>query len=280
MINALPLGLPLKTRSMTSLLVALPLVLSGCAFWGESKKAPEPVAEVQKFSEQSERAALPKAWQAWRITPQKNKTKYSLKRYEGKTVLHAQADVAASGLVLAIKPRLTEELELRWQWKALSYIPQAEPRESQRDDAPLRIMVAFDGDKSKLPFKEQMVFEMAKVISGHDMPYATLMYVWASQSPVETIYTSSRTSRIKMIVVNSGPNDLGTWQTHRRNLKDDYQNAFGEAPGKVIGLGLMTDSDNTRTQVSAIYGDIELADKKKNKAASQASTKTNSTANK
>lgn len=82
----------------------------------------------------------------------KNKTKYSLKRYEGKTVLHAQADVAASGLVLAIKPRLTEELELRWQWKALSYIPQAEPRESQRDDAPLRIMVAFDGDKSKLPF--------------------------------------------------------------------------------------------------------------------------------
>jgi len=265
---------------MTSLLVAFPLVLSGCAFWGESKKAPEPVAEVQKFSEQSERATLPKAWQAWRITPQKNKTKYSLKRYEGKTVLHAQADVAASGLVLPIKPRLTEELELRWQWKALSYIPQAEPRESQRDDAPLRIMVAFDGDKSKLPFKEQMVFEMAKVISGHDMPYATLMYVWASQSPVETIYTSSRTSRIKMIVVNSGPNDLGVWQTHRRNLKDDYQNAFGEAPGKVIGLGLMTDSDNTRTQVSAIYGDIELADKKKNKAASQASTKTNSTTNK
>lgn len=273
-------SLPLKTRSMTSLLVAFPLVLSGCAFWGESKKAPEPVAEVQKFSEQSERATLPKAWQAWRITPQKNKTKYSLKRYEGKTVLHAQADVAASGLVLPIKPRLTEELELRWQWKALSYIPQAEPRESQRDDAPLRIMVAFDGDKSKLPFKEQMVFEMAKVISGHDMPYATLMYVWASQSPVETIYTSSRTSRIKMIVVNSGPNDLGTWQTHRRNLKDDYQNAFGEAPGKVIGLGLMTDSDNTRTQVSAIYGDIELADKKKNKAASQASTKTNSATNK
>jgi hypothetical protein len=42
----------------------------------------------------------------------------------------------------------------------------------------------------------------------------------------------------------------------------------------------MTDSDNTRTQVSAIYGDIELADKKKNKAASQASTKTNSTTNK
>jgi hypothetical protein len=29
-------------------------------------------------------------------------------------------------------------------------------------------------------------------------------------------------------------------------------------PGKVIGLGLLTDSDNTKTKVNAIYGDIEL----------------------
>lgn len=270
--------LAFKTRIFNSALVVIAVCLSGCAFWSESKKAPEPVAEVQKFSEQSERATLPKAWQAWRVTPQKNKTKYSLKRYEGRTVLHAQADVAASGLVLSIQPRLTDNLELKWQWKALSYIPQAEPRESQKDDAPLRIMVAFDGDKSKLPFKEQMIFEMAKVISGHDMPYATLMYVWASNSPLETIYTSSRTSRIKMIVVNSGPNDLGAWQMHRRNLKDDYQNAFGEPPGKVIGLGLMTDSDNTRTQVSALYGDIELIDKKKNNAPSKPTHKASTAA--
>jgi hypothetical protein len=122
----------------------------------------------------------------------------------------------------------------------------------------LRIMVAFDGDKTKLPLKDQMVFEMAKIISGHDMPYATLMYVWSSDIPVETVINNSRTSRVKMIVVNSGSDQLGVWQRHQRDLSEDYQTAFNTPPGKVIGLGLMTDSDNTKTKVNAIYGDIEL----------------------
>jgi hypothetical protein len=99
---------------------------------------------------------------------------------------------------------------------------------------------------------------MAKIISGHDMPYASLMYVWSSGSPLETVIPSPRTSRIKMIVVNSGSDRLGQWQKHQRDLSKDYQKAFNEIPGKVIGLGLLTDSDNTKSKVNAIYGDIEL----------------------
>jgi hypothetical protein len=59
-------------------------------------------------------------------------------------------------------------------------------------------------------------------------------------------------------VVNSGPKELGVWQKHHRDLAKDYQAAFGDLPGKIIGLGLLTDTDNTRTQVNALYGDIEL----------------------
>ena len=61
-----------------------------------------------------------------------------------------------------------------------------------------------------------------------------------------------------MIVVNSGSDYLGQWQKHQRDLSKDYQKAFNEMPGKVIGLGLLTDSDNTKSKVNAIYGDIEL----------------------
>ncbi len=140
----------------------------------------------------------------------------------------------------------------------MNVIAEADNQESSKDDAPLRIVVAFDGDKTKLPLKDQMVFEMAKIISGHDMPYASLMYVWSSKSPLESIIPSPRTSRIKMIVVNSGSDRLGQWQKHQRDLSKDYQSAFNELPGKVIGLGLLTDSDNTKSKVNAIYGDIEL----------------------
>lgn len=234
------------------------LFLTACATLEVGDVQAPPAEQVVKFSGLQYGGRLPKAWQVWRITPQKNKTEYSLQQYEGKTVLHASSDTAASGLVLPLKPRDAEGQQLQWQWKALDYIPSANLHESSRDDAPLRILVAFDGDKTKLPVRDQMVFEMAKIVSGHDLPYASLMYVWAAKSPLETVISSPRTSRIKMIVVNSGGDGVGVWQHHRRDLAKDFQMAFSEAPGKIIGLGLLTDTDNTRTQVNAIYGDIEL----------------------
>ena len=238
--------------------LSVTFLLSSCATLEEGEVEAPPAEHVGKFSDLNEGVHLPKAWQVWRITPQKNKTNYTLKKDQGKTVLHADANIAASGLVLPLKPKSAQNLFLNWEWKALSYIPGADNGDSQRDDAPLRILVAFDGDKSKLSLKDQMTFELAKIVSGHDMPYASLMYVWAAKSPVETIITSSKTSRVKMIVVDSGPDGLGQWQKHQRDLSRDYRAAFKEEPGKIIGLGLLTDSDNTRTQVDAIYGDIEL----------------------
>jgi hypothetical protein len=232
--------------------------LSSCAMFDVAEKNVPPAENVEKFSILNEGGKLPKAWQIWRVTPQKNKTQYTLKNYQGRTVLHASADVAASGLVLPLKPRPASYQMLSWEWKAMNLIAEADNQESSKDDAPLRIVVAFDGDKTKLPLKDQMVFEMAKIISGHDMPYASLMYVWSTKSPLEAVIPSPRTSRIKMIVVNSGGDSLGQWQKHQRDLSKDYQMAFNEPPGKVIGLGLLTDSDNTKSKVNAIYGDIEL----------------------
>jgi len=249
----------LRKKYLTiSFSIVIALSLSACATLELGDEQAPPAEKVIKFSELNHGGRLPKAWQVWRITPQKNKTVYTLEQYEGKTVLKANSDTAASGLALSLVPREVSGLFLNWQWKAFDYIPNANNDESSRDDAPLRLLVAFDGDKSKLPVRDQMVFEMAKIVSGHDMPYATLMYVWAAKSPLETVIASSRTSRIKMIVVNSGGSQLGLWQQHHRDLEKDYEVAFSEKPGKLIGLGLLTDTDNTRTQVKAIYGDIEL----------------------
>jgi hypothetical protein len=247
-----------KKHLTTSISILIVMGLSACATLEPGDGQVPPADKVIKFSELNHDGRLPKAWQVWRITPQKKKTVYTLEQYEGSTVLTANSDTAASGLALPLVPREVRGLFLNWQWKALDYIPNANNDESSRDDAPLRLLAAFDGDKSKLPVRDQMVFEMAKIVSGHDMPYATLMYVWAAKSPPETVITSSRTSRIKMIVVNSGGSQLGSWQKHHRDLEKDYEAAFSEKPGKLIGLGLLTDTDNTRTQVKAIYGDIEL----------------------
>jgi hypothetical protein len=48
------------------------------------------------------------------------------------------------------------------------------------------------------------------------------------------------------------------WQDYERNIRADFEQAFGEPPGALVAIGLMTDSDNTRSQTRAWYGDVTL----------------------
>ena len=245
------------------------MALAGCAGFGggsvqdesgqsfDVSKLPAQ-EELPKFSAETARDGMPNGWNFYRIAPYKKNTVYRLENYQGKTVLSANSKTSASGLAVKLRPRQANNLWLQWEWKALSAIPEADNAERYHDDAPLRILVAFDGNKSKLSLKEKMNFEMANLISGQEMPYATLMYIWSGKSPVDTIITNAHTSRIKMIVVDSGWENLGEWHKHQRDLAADYRRAYGEAPGEVIGIALLTDTDNTKSETRAIYGDIEL----------------------
>jgi hypothetical protein len=256
-------------HALSLLMLSVLLALVGCAGFGggsaqdESGQAFDPnklVAqdELPKFSAETARAGIPNGWSFYRIAPHKKNTVYRLENYQGRTVLSANSKTSASGLAVKLRPRQANNLWLQWEWKALSAIPEADNAERYHDDAPLRILVAFDGNKSKLSLKEKMNFEMANLISGQEMPYATLMYIWSGKSPVDTIITNAHTSRIKMIVVDSGWENLESWRKHQRDLAADYKLAYGEAAGEVIGIALLTDTDNTKSEARAIYGDIEL----------------------
>jgi hypothetical protein len=261
-------GMMLKTISF-SFIVCMALSLVGCAGFGggtvenESGQALNvdqipAQEELPKFSAETAREGMPNGWNFYRIAPYKKNTVYRLENYQGRTVLSANSKTSASGLAVKLRPRQANNLWLQWEWKATGALPEADNTEGYRDDAPLRILVAFDGNKSKLPLKEKMNFEMANLISGQEMPYATLMYIWSGKAPVDTIITNAHTARVKMIVVDSGWESLGEWRKHQRDLAADYQRAYGEAAGQVIGVALLTDTDNTKSETRAFYGDIEL----------------------
>lgn len=256
-------------RAPLFLILSAILILVGCAgLSGDSvqNEAGQPFnadllpaqEELPKFSAETARNGMPNGWNFYRIASFKKNTVYRLENYQGKTVLSANSKTSASGLAVKLRPRQASNLLLQWEWKALNPIVNADNADGYADDAPLRILVAFDGNKSKLPLKEKMTFEMANLISGQEMPYATLMYIWSGKSPVDTIITNAHTSRIKMIVVDSGWDNLGQWHKHQRDLAADYKRAYGEAPGEVIGIALLTDTDNTKSETRAFYGDIEL----------------------
>ena len=202
--------------------------------------------DLPKFSAERPKDGMPDGWHFYRIAPYKKNTLYRLENYQGRTVLAANSKTSASGLAVKLRPRSAQNLWLQWEWKAIGVIPQADNADSQHDDAPLRILVAFDGNKSKLPLKEKLTFEMASLISGQEMPYATVMYIWSGKNSVNTVFNNAHTSRVKMIVVDSGSDSLGEWRKHERDLAADYKLAYGEAPGNVIGIALLTDTDNTK----------------------------------
>ncbi len=228
---------------------------SGQAFNVDQLPAQE---DLPKFSAEKARDGMPEGWHFYRIAPYKKNTVYRLENYQGRTVLSANSKTSASGLAVKLRPRSTQHLWLQWEWKAVGALAQADNTEKNYDDAPLRILVAFDGNKTKLSLREKLNFEMAHLISGQEMPYATLMYIWSGKSPINSVLDNAHTSRVKMIVVDSGWENVGEWRKHDRDLAADYKLAYGENPGNVIGIALLTDTDNTKSETRSLYGDIEL----------------------
>jgi hypothetical protein len=205
--------------------------------------------------------APPKAsddgWHAF-VLPGKRATQYTPGWQGGQAVVQADADSAASMWRRSVMVEPSELGRMRFSWRVGALIPTADLTDRDSEDSPVRIVLAFDGDHATLSPRNRMLFELAQAVTGEPPPYATLMYVWDNAAPLESVIPGNRTDRIRKIVVDSGAAQLGVWRLHERDLAADYRRAFGEPPGRLIGVALMTDSDNTRSQVRAWYRDVQL----------------------
>ena len=117
---------------------------------------------------------------------------------------------------------------------------------------------AFSGDLSRLSMRNRLQYQLAESLTGEAPPYATLMYVWDNHAEPEAVLPGARSDRVRKIVVERGPTNLRRWLTYRRSLMADFERAFGEPPGRLIGVALLTDTDNTGTRAEACYGDVQL----------------------
>lgn len=245
-------------KLLTLALLAVSVV--GCASVGEVDDASEQSSTDQHIVPFSTDAlgAVDARWEPMIIHRNKKLTEYKLVSDQGKSVLHARAAGASSGLMQKVDIDPMQQREINWQWRISNLVESADNRDRTREDAPARIILGFDGDKDELPFADQIMFETARMLTGQDFPYATLMYIWGRKSPVDTIITNARSNRVKMIVAATGRNGVGEWQSLSRDIVADYERAFGEKPGRLIGVGVLTDTDNTGETVEAWYGNIRL----------------------
>ncbi|WP_197034961.1 DUF3047 domain-containing protein [Herbaspirillum sp. RV1423] len=250
----------LRLAVMTSI-VAL---LAACANMRDTQKAHDPAAKQIRLDQAlalfsaNPPEGLPNGWEPLVLMRKKKMTEYGLVKDGDRTVLRAYADKASSGLRHTVSIDPAKQPWLSWSWKTSALIKTADNRYRDTEDSPVRIVLAFDGDKSKLSFMDTILFDTAKLVSGHEFPYATLMYIWENKAPKGSVIANTRTGRIQMLVAESGPANVGKWVGYQRNIVDDYVKIYGEQPGRLIGVGVLTDTDNTEEKVEAWYGDIRL----------------------
>jgi len=185
--------------------------------------------------------------------PGKKSTRYRAVRLDGRNAVLGESDSAASMLRQHLRVEPSELGKLGFSWKVPMMISGADMTQRDSDDSPVRVLLAFEGDRSKFSAKNAMLSELALALTGEPMPYATLMYVWGTHSAPESVVINPRTDRIRKLVLESGPARLGRWLDYERDIRADYEKAFGEAPGALVGIAIMTDSDNTRQKASAWY---------------------------
>ncbi|MFC7297824.1 DUF3047 domain-containing protein [Herminiimonas aquatilis] len=213
--------------------------------------------QIAAFSENQSDVLSPE-WEPMLFNRNKRRTEYALVSDQGKKVLHARAANAASGLMQQLSIDPLRDSRLTWEWRISRLVESADNHDRAREDAPARIILGFDGNKDDLPFADQIMFETARAITGREIPYATLMYIRARKTPVDTVISNARTGRVKMIVVATGKDGVGEWRAFSRDIAADYERAFGEKPGRLIAVGVLTDTDNTGETVEAWYRDIQL----------------------
>lgn len=179
-------------------------------------------------------------------------------RLDGRDVIQSESNSAASMLRQTLRVEPAQLGHLRFSWKVPALIAGADLTQRDGDDAPVRVVLAFEGDRAKFSAKNAMLSELALLLTGEPLPYATLMYVWGNQSTLGSVIINARTDRIRKLVLESGPLRLNHWLDYERDIRADYEQAFGEAPGALVGIGIMSDSDNTRQQSTAWYGPVTL----------------------
>ena len=207
---------------------------------------------------QTSSTAVAPVWQHSHF-PGKQATQYLYAHLDGREAMAVNAVSSASMLRQKIRVSPHDLGSIRFSWKVPELMAEADLGLREADDSPVRIVLAFEGDRSTFSAKNSMLSELSHAITGEPLPYATLMYVWCNTCAPGSVIVNPRTDRIRALVVESGRENLNQWLDYRRDIRADFEMAFGERAGALVGIGIMTDSDNTHSTTRAWYGQLRLA---------------------
>jgi hypothetical protein len=219
-----------------------------------------PDIRVGAFSESTIGKGLPEDWNPWILKNVKHRSVYTVVR-DDSPVIKAVADNSASGLMKNISVDPREHPVLRWRWKVAGTIEGADVARKENNDSPARVYVAFAYDINRVGFMERLKYRAAKRIYSDSLPLRAISYTWGNKTAKDAIVPMPYTQWFSQIVLENAASPTGQWISEERDVFEDYRKAFGEEPGQITGVAIMTNTDNMGGRATAWYGDIVFKEK-------------------
>ena len=171
----------------------------------------------------------------------KYRTKPSIMEIDNRKTLYA--NVNDSG-VIALKPVKLPPLEykfLKWEWKVSKILPNSIEKEKGADDYPASICIVY-----------------GKTLFGMPYRYRALIYVFGNNIQKGERFANPCKKNARMIVVESGKENVNKWLNYKVNHYSDYIQEFGQEPGEIIYVGIQTNTDRTHEKIETWYANIFL----------------------
>lgn len=174
--------------------------------------------------------------QFWKEHAFKSRSSYQV---EGDT-LHAVSQGTSSMLYQEAHVRPSDRPFLTWQWKAVQFPANKKGRDladKSNNDFTGRVYALFKG---RSPVAADVI-----------------QYVWDDRYPEGAFSESPFLGNVRILVVQSGPSQ--DWVSEKRDLMEDYRRLFGRNPRwPLTAVGIMSDSDNTKTRSEIYYRNLSL----------------------
>jgi len=161
-----------------------------------------------------------------------------LRRTEGRLALRLRSDKSSFLLYRDVIVDLAETPNLTWSWKVMRLPAAGDARTPKKDDQAAQLYVVFPRWPSPVTKSD------------------VIGYLWDTSAPVDSRLTSAKAENVKLIVVESGRQNVGTWRRFERNVLDDYVALFNRKPPRVGKIALMIDSNDTRSDAESFVASL------------------------
>ncbi|HQT80945.1 MAG: hypothetical protein B7Z60_02055 [Ferrovum sp. 37-45-19] len=198
-------------------------------------------------------------WQIIRFDRTIPPTLFSIRHWDGKEALQAEAKSSMAVYSRNIDINIQRTPYLCWYWRVNHVVDAANMGTKEGDDYAARIYLTFSYKDHKKSWLEKIHSDLTDLFKKNN-PDMALNYVWDNKKPINYREFSPFVSVDSMIVVESGNQKNGQWILEKRNLLTDLQQSFKTTNVMIQSIGLASDTDNTHSEAQAGFAGIVFVD--------------------